>query len=374
MNTLVFSFRFILFLIILQSNIVLSQTSLPKPDHIVIAIMENHRYEDIIGSSAAPYINSLANDNSSALFTASYGITHPSQPNYLGLYSGNTQGITDDLIPQLNPFSTANLGRQLIDFGKIFITYSEDLPAVGYNGESSDNYVRKHNPAANWMGKGINQISPTTNQPFTAFPSSNFTSLPTVCFVIPSKLNDMHDGVDPTKITTGDQWISNHLDKYIQWAKANNSLFILTFDEDNVSTSNHITTIFTGQMVQSGRYSTRINHYSILHTIENMYGLPNIDDLLTYPTIKYCWKKANSIDTISNGLVYPVPANGFFYVELSNNLNANAEIYNLKGQLVQVNPLVSKKTEIRIDGLAGGIYLVKITNQEGVLVRRIIKN
>ena len=122
------------------------------PDHIVIAILENHSYSQIIGSTAAPFINSLANDTLSALFTDSHGITYPSQPNYLILYSGSAQGVTNDQVPSANPFTTPNLGRQLTDAGKTFITYSEDLPEAGFNGATSGYYVRKHNPVANWMG------------------------------------------------------------------------------------------------------------------------------------------------------------------------------------------------------------------------------
>src|SRR6185295_7477650 len=68
--------------------------SLPRPDHLVVCIMENHSYEDIMGSSSAPYINNLA--SKSALLAESYAVTHPSQPNYLQLFSGSDQGVTDD--------------------------------------------------------------------------------------------------------------------------------------------------------------------------------------------------------------------------------------------------------------------------------------
>ena len=78
----------------------------PRPDHVVIVIEENHSYSEIIGSSAAPYINSLAAQG--ALFTQSYATTHPSQPNYLHLFSGSNQGVTNDSCP--HSFSTANLG------------------------------------------------------------------------------------------------------------------------------------------------------------------------------------------------------------------------------------------------------------------------
>src|SRR5689334_19461823 len=72
-------------------------TPLPRPDHVVIVIEENHGYDQIIGASAAPYINRLARQG--ALFTAAHGITHPSQPNYLALFSGSTQGVHDDSCP-----------------------------------------------------------------------------------------------------------------------------------------------------------------------------------------------------------------------------------------------------------------------------------
>jgi len=224
------------------------------------------------------------------------------------------------------------------------------------------------------MGNGKNQIPSNTNQPFTSFPSTDFKLLPTVCFVIPNTINDMHDGTDPTSIKAGDNWIKNNMENYIQWAKANNSLFILTFDEDNDSTQNHILTIFTGEMVKAGQYSSRINHYSILHTLERMYRLSTIGDSISYEPITSCWKKAFVSDSIINGLIYPNPAHGFLNVELSNYLNTNVEIYNLKGELVQVSPLLSKNTEITIDELSTGFYILKIRNKEGQIVRKFIKN
>lgn len=268
----------------------LSSATFPKPDHIVVVILENHSYSQLRGSAAAPYINSLINDSTSALFTASYAVAHPSQPNYIMLYSGNAQGVTNDEMPSGIPYTTPNLGRQLIDSGKTFITYSEDLPGVGYNGASSGAYARKHNPAANWMGTGKNQVSPNVNQPFSAFPSNDFSTLPTVCFVIPNLIHDMHDGTDPVRIKACDDWIATNLGKYIQWTKTNNSLFILTFDEDDFSVSNQILTVFTGQMVKGGKYSHKINHYSVLHTIEKLYGLPYLGDSSKNVPIANCWK------------------------------------------------------------------------------------
>jgi phosphatidylinositol-3-phosphatase len=372
------AFRFIFLILFSQSGVVLSQAELPVPEHIVIAILESHGYPQLIGSSAAPYINSLATDTSSALFAESYGITHPSQPNYLVLFSGSTQGVTSNNVPSNNPFTTPNLAHQLIDSGKTFISYSEDLPEAGYNGATSGYYARKHNPVTNWMGTGINQVPATLNQPFTAFPTDDFSSLPTVCYVIPNLQNDMHNGSDPGRITRGDDWLSTNLDSYIQWAKANNSLFILTFDEEGTTLANHILTIITGPMVKSGQYSTKINHYSVLHTIEKMYGLVYVGDSLNYTPITYCWKESVltniSTGSIPNGILFPNPTDGSLYIKLSDYSGARVEIFNVNGQLVQDGTLISDKTAIDTDGLVKGFYIVKINSREGIILNKMIKN
>jgi len=116
--------------------------SVPRPDHVVIVIEENHGYGEIIGSASAPYINSLAQQG--ALFTHSFAITHPSEPNYLALFSGSTQGLTDDSCP--NTFAAANLASQLLAAGFSFAGYSESLPATGSTVCAAGSYRRKHNP------------------------------------------------------------------------------------------------------------------------------------------------------------------------------------------------------------------------------------
>src|SRR5439155_22234664 len=115
----------------------------PTPAHVVIVVEENYGYSDIIGSSAAPYINALAQQG--ALMTNSFGLTHPSQPNYLYLFSGSSQGVTDDSWP-IGPFSAPNLGSELIAAGKTFGAYSEDLPSVGYAGTYTAGYDPNHSP------------------------------------------------------------------------------------------------------------------------------------------------------------------------------------------------------------------------------------
>jgi acid phosphatase len=240
-------------------------TSVPVFDHIVLVTFENHAYSQINGSSSAPYFNSLASQG--AKFSQSYGVTHPSEPNYLAMFSGSTQGITDDSCP--HTFSGNNLGNQLITAGKTFRGYSEAMPSDGYTGCSSGTYRRKHN---GWVN--FSNVPSSSNLMFSDFPSSaNFASLPTVSYVSPDMCNDMHD----CSISTGDTWLKNKMDAYAQWAKTHNSLLIVTFDEDNGSSSNHIFTTFVGAHTQVGTFSNQINHYNVLSTIESAYGLSHLN-------------------------------------------------------------------------------------------------
>jgi phosphatidylinositol-3-phosphatase len=234
--------------------------ALPRPDHVVIVVLENHAYGEVIQNSKAPYISSLA--TSGATLTQSFAVTHPSQPNYLALYSGSTQGLTSDSCP--HTYGSANLGQELLAAGKTFIGYSESMPSDGYTGCTSGRYARKHNPWVNFTN-----VPASANLRYTRFPT-DFTQLPTVSFVIPNLCNDMHD----CSVSTGDTWMRNNLDGYAQWAKTHNSVLLLTFDEDDYSASNRIPTLFVGQPVKPGSYSTRVTHYGILRTLLDMYALP----------------------------------------------------------------------------------------------------
>jgi acid phosphatase len=231
----------------------------PRYSHIVVVMEENHSYEQIIGSPQAPYINALARGG--ALFTNSHAVSHPSEPNYMAITSGSTQGLSSDACP----FGTshASLGSVLIAAGLSYADYSESMPSRGYQGCGSGGYARKHNPAANYTN-----LPATANAPFTAFPR-DFAHLPTVSLVVPNLLDDMHDGT----IAEGDAWLKTHLNSYLAWARGHNSLLIVTWDENDGSPDNHIATIFAGAHVKPGRYGERVTHYRVLRTIEQAYGL-----------------------------------------------------------------------------------------------------
>src|SRR5262245_13815554 len=256
------------------------------PDHIVIVIEENHSFSEIIGNSSAPYINSLAQQG--AVFTNSFAIEHPSEPNYLDLFSGSNQGVTSDACP-VGPFSSANLGSLLIAAGKTFRGFSEGLPSAGSTVCTSGAYARKHNPWVNFSN-----VPTVSNQPFTSFPT-DFTTLPTISFVIPNLNDDMHDGT----IAQGDTWLKNHINAYVQFAKTHNSLLIVTWDEDDSSASNHIPTIFFGPMVKQGQFGETIDHFNVLRTLEDLYGLGRAGQSANVSPITDIWQTTNANFSLS---------------------------------------------------------------------------
>ncbi|WP_406107154.1 alkaline phosphatase family protein [Streptomyces sp. NBC_01003] len=250
----------------------------PTPDHTVVVVFENHAYNQVIGSSSAPYINSLKTNGAS--LSASYALTHPSQPNYFALFSGATQGITDDGCYTPGFSSQPNLASELIAAGKTWGSYNEGLPSQGSTTCSSGDYARKHNP---WFG--FSNVPTSTAKTFAQFPS-DYSTLPQVSFVVPDLCSDMHD----CSVSTGDTWLKNNLSAYATWAKAHNSLLVVTFDEDNRLAGNKIPTVLYGQQVTPGATSaTTYNHYDVLRTIEDMHGLPHAGNAASGKDITGIW-------------------------------------------------------------------------------------
>lgn len=259
----------------LTPHVDLAAAALPRPAHVVIVVEENRG--NILGNSAAPFMNALATHG--ANMTQSFAETHPSEPNYLALFAGTTLGVTRDSCP-VNGGNTPNLGSELLSAGYTFAGYAEDLPAAGSPACSAGKYARKHVPWTNFAN-----VPPANSLPFSAFPMGDYANLPTVSFVIPNNDDNMHDG----SIAQADAWLSRNMSGYANWAVANNSLLIVTWDEDDDSSRNQIATMIYGAHVQPGTYPEQINHYSVLSTLEQMYGLPKTGNAANAAPIATIW-------------------------------------------------------------------------------------
>lgn len=252
----------------------------PRPDHVVVVVEENRGYSQILHKEhAASTIYSLAQRG--MLFTQSYGVTHPSQPNYLALFSGATQGVAGNACGY--SFSNDTLASALQDQGLSFASYSESLPEIGSLACMAGHYQRKHNPASNWQGT---RLPASMNLRFSDFPQ-DYAQLPTVAFVIPDQSHDMHDG----SFESADDWLKTHITPYVDWAFQHNSLLVLTWDEDNGREGNHVVTLLVGPMVKPGTSAQRIDHYNVLRTLLDFYGLPAIGASKDAHPISGVWRK-----------------------------------------------------------------------------------
>jgi phospholipase C len=263
---------------------------LPVYDHVVIVIEENKDFEQIIGSKNAPYINDVLRKQG-AVLTQMYGEEHHSQGNYFWLFSGGNQGVGfTDQVPD-KEFKASNLGEELIRTGHSFKGYSEGLPTIGSTVGRQGLYARKHVPWVSFSNvpNGAT-VADSSNLRFPQDWPADFSTLPTVSFVIPNLINDMHDGGVPSAVAAGDKWLKRNLDAYYEWAKQNNSLLILTFDESaeftmaggltnpanpDASKRNRIPTILAGAHIKAGEYpeDKGVTHVNILRTLEAMYKL-----------------------------------------------------------------------------------------------------
>jgi acid phosphatase len=252
--------------------------SIPTPAHVVVVVEENHSSAAVIGNKSAPFMNQLAANG--AVMTQAYAEAHPSEPNYLALFAGDTFGLNSDACP-VNAGGAPNLGAELLAAGHTFAGFSEDLPATGSPVCTAGKYARKHVPWANFTN-----VPPETSVSFAAFNArTDYASLPTVSFVIPNLDNDMHDGT----IAQADTWLATNLARYANWAVANNSLLIVTWDEDDNGANNQIPTMVYGAHVRPGSYAEPISHYNVLSTIEEMYGLPKTGLAANAPAIADIW-------------------------------------------------------------------------------------
>ena len=258
-------------------------TTAPTYSHVIWIWMENHSFGDIIGSSAAPYINSIA--SGCGLATNYHNLSHPSLPNYIGATSGlSGRGIKtfdSDCSPSKKCSTSA---PSIFSQGETWKAYEEDMPTNCAPANSGE-YAVRHNPPPYYTTlSGCSTFDVPYPQLATDL-SSN--ALPAFSFITPNLIDDMHDGT----IADGDTWLKNNLPTILnsQDYTSGSTVVFITWDEgtggkngeacatNTADSSCQVATIVVSPSTPAGSTSaTLFSHYSLLGTTESLLGLSQL--------------------------------------------------------------------------------------------------
>ena len=268
-------------------------TTAPTYNHVVWIWMENHSYSDIIGSSQAPYINSLATE--CGLATNYHNLSHPSLPNYIGATSGlSLSQLPSSSYNDCNPGSSCETSAaSIFGQGETWKAYEESMPSNCRKSNSGE-YAVRHNPPPYFTS--LSGCS-TDDVPYTQLKTDLANNaLPAFSFITPNLIDDMHDGT----IADGDTWLSQNLPTILnstEYTSGTTAIFI-TWDEgsggstrencvSNTSDAScRVSTFVISPSTPAGSTSgTLFNHYSLLGTAEQLLGLPTLGQAASYPTM-----------------------------------------------------------------------------------------
>ncbi len=237
-----------------------------SPPHVLIVLMENNSYEQIVGNTSLPYINGLVAANGSVSTT---DLSHPSEPNYLGLASGSIYDNPQDLTPQDETYPGPQFTDELASAGIGWKAYMEDMPVACdlTDTYSPGNYDVNHNPFMYFNSVRTNPSQCNQVVPYTQLTADlNAGKAPPFLWVTPNLLDDMHDGT----YTQGDNFVKSlftQVEASSWWTPG--SRIILTWDEG--TQSEQVLTVVVGSA--HGTQATGGNEYGTLRGLEEAYGV-----------------------------------------------------------------------------------------------------
>ena len=250
--------------------------------HVVWIMMENQSYGSIIGSSQAPYINSVASE--CGLATNYHNITHPSLPNYIAVTSGLPLASLTPFDSDCNPSKKCSTSAPSI-FSQVssWKAYEESMPSNCAR-KNAGEYAVRHNPPPYYTTlSGCSTKDVNYTQLATDLASNN---LPAFSFMTPNLIDDMHDGT----VADGDSWLSNNLPTILNSSEytSGSTVVAITWDEGEGGTSNdcatnttdigcHVATLVISPSTMPGTQSaTLFTHYSLLGSTEQLLGVPEL--------------------------------------------------------------------------------------------------
>jgi phosphatidylinositol-3-phosphatase len=272
-----------------------TQTKPGTYKHVIWIWLENHSYGAILGSSQAPYFNTLAKD--CGIATNYHNITHPSLPNYIAATSGLPYSSIQKFVSDCSPGSSCDTSaKSLFGQGESWKSYEESMPSA-CDHSNSGNYAVRHNPAVYYTTlHGCSNDDVSYSHLATDLKNNQ---LPAFSFITPNLIDDMHNGT----VADGNSWMSRNLPAILNSAayKSGSTVIFITFDEgsdvgsyadgehcatNTSDTSCHLPTFVISPSTKVGaRSGTLFNHYSLLATAEQLLGLSKLGQASTATTM-----------------------------------------------------------------------------------------
>jgi phosphatidylinositol-3-phosphatase len=237
--------------------------SVPQFAHVIVIVFENKEEQQVIGGRDAPTFTRLA--RTYARLRDYHGVAHPSLPNYLALVSGGTHGIRSDCTGCT--VTGRNLADTLEQAGRTWKTYAEGLPRPGFTGASAGRYAKKHDPFLYFRDVVGTPTRRNNVVPLTQLGADlRAQQLPDFALVVPDLCHSMHD----CSVRTGDRWLARTIPPLLD---VPDTAVFVTFDEGTAP--NHVPALVLGTAVRPRTsFARRTNHYGLLRTIEDAWGLP----------------------------------------------------------------------------------------------------
>lgn len=286
------------------NNAVKGRGKIPAFDHVVLIVLENRDYNQVIGSADMPNLNAWAKQD--VLFSQYYAVAHPSLPNYLALVGGSTFGITTDCT---NCWVSQPSLADLLDEGRLtWKYYGEGMPSPCFVG-NADKYTQKHNPFIYFdnirAGKARCESNLVPMSQLKQDLSAN--QMPNFSIIMPDLCHSGHD----CNLKTADQWLKQVVDQ-LQAPQASSQtssalgekrMIFITFDEGAKSnkqpccglksTGGQVAAVMISPQAKAGfEDSTPLTHYSLLKTILRAWDLPDLGNTANPQTltIQDAWK------------------------------------------------------------------------------------
>ncbi|KAJ3310145.1 hypothetical protein HDV04_005339 [Boothiomyces sp. JEL0838] len=235
-------------------------------DRFFVVVLENTDYATAMQDQ---YLGTTL-PSQGRLLTNYKAVAHPSQPNYVAMIGGSTFGVSSDSNVNVKQKSIVDI---LTAGGKTWAAYEENYPGNCFTGDKYP-YRRKHNPFISYT-----TVAQDKTRCANIVPASQLASdiqnkkVPNYVFYTPNMQNDGHD----TDVGTASNWVENTIGPLFTNPYFANTLFLITFDEDESYTTNQVYALLMGGGVTPGsKDNTAYTHYSQLATVEMLFNLSNL--------------------------------------------------------------------------------------------------